>query len=640
MTTVIDGELREYKASSNFSKPSVGFIDLATYGSMEQAMYSEKNAITYFMRETVKCSWFSQIPVQLQPDEDNVDFGQTFSVKVSREGDYLMNTWLRVTLAAVSLYYAIDGEWNDPKGDGCETLSWTPNFMHNLVEHCQLKVNGTIIDEFYSEHLDFWSAFMVPKGSRIGYNRMIGNFSNPYFGMTGMNVCGIHAGGWGNLNFAHELFLPLPFFYSKNTGLSLPMASLPYNEVIIEFKLRNWRELAASIAKDGSIVSINASQTNGTFTEPDGEIVKAATIPRLDNVQVWGNYAMVTQNERKKIGCITRDMVIEQNQQLGGCHGSGFLKVDNLSDTTHVNLRLSGAVKSLFFAARNSSGSSSLPYRSNYTTSSPSASDISICGINVSGCNVSAVLENSNTRSTATCLVNNGGGYAPGEAGPISVDNGDPLAFAFIGNSLYNSAGASIGVITAFDATSITFGAGTSVALADDAGIYYDPISNAPPYEFDVNNSNNNINNFAGLMWYKQPTDPIGTAKILYENDVRMNMESLYYSLIQPYFHAKNIPDSSAMKSIMSISDPSQVSGESALSIGYHMYSYALKLSNIDPCGSTNYNELSNASIVFTPSTSAVNCYPMGYGPWRLFVSAVTQNVLRINNGAMEFPVI
>jgi hypothetical protein len=114
----------------------------------------------------------------------------------------------------------------------------------------------------------------------------------------------------------------------------------------------------------------------------------------------------------------------------------------------------------------------------------------------------------------------------------------------------------------------------------------------------------------------------------------------LYYSLVQPYFHAKNIPDSSAMKSIMSISDPSQVSGESALSIGYHMYSYALKLSNNDPCGSTNYNELSNASIVFTPSTSAVNCYPMGYGPWRIFVSAITQNILRINNGAMEFPVI
>ena len=105
MTTQILGELREYKAENNSSKPSTAFIDLATYENIEKSIYGGPKAITYFIRETVKSSWFSQIPVQLQMDEDNPNFGQTFSVKISREGDYLMNSWLRVSLGGVSIYY-------------------------------------------------------------------------------------------------------------------------------------------------------------------------------------------------------------------------------------------------------------------------------------------------------------------------------------------------------------------------------------------------------------------------------------------------------------------------------------------------------------------------------------------------------
>ena len=111
--------------------------------------------------------------------------------------------------------------------------------MHNLVEKCTLKVNGMVMDEIYSEHLDFYSAFMVPKASRIGYNRMIGNFNKPFNGLSAANVCGINTYEYSaNLNTQQELFLPLPFFFSKDTGLALPLASLPYNDISIEFKLQ------------------------------------------------------------------------------------------------------------------------------------------------------------------------------------------------------------------------------------------------------------------------------------------------------------------------------------------------------------------------------------------------------------------
>ena len=39
------------------------------------------------------------------------------------------------------------------------------------------------------------------------------------------------------------LYLPLPFFFSRDSGLALPTASLPYNEMRVNFKFRDWNQL-------------------------------------------------------------------------------------------------------------------------------------------------------------------------------------------------------------------------------------------------------------------------------------------------------------------------------------------------------------------------------------------------------------
>ena len=242
--------LREYDPSSNESNPSTAYIDLATYGELEKEIYGTKS---YFVRETIKSTWFTQIPIKMKLNTANPDFNQTFTAEIPRSGDYLLHAWLRVTLNAVSIYNpTVTGAQQGQAG--CETLVWTPNFMHNLVEHSSLKIGGMTVDELFSEHLDFYTAFAIPKGSRAGYNRMIGNFSSPFNGLAGINVCGSKARKYPNLNTAQELFLPLPFFFSKDSGLALPMAALPYARAEIKFKFRNWDELLQSFTSfdDGS----------------------------------------------------------------------------------------------------------------------------------------------------------------------------------------------------------------------------------------------------------------------------------------------------------------------------------------------------------------------------------------------------
>ena len=53
-------------ASICTSNLTSGFIDLATYDEQEKYMYGGRNATAYFVRETRKSTWFTQVPVVLE----------------------------------------------------------------------------------------------------------------------------------------------------------------------------------------------------------------------------------------------------------------------------------------------------------------------------------------------------------------------------------------------------------------------------------------------------------------------------------------------------------------------------------------------------------------------------------------------
>ena len=214
-----------------------GFIDLATYDELEKYMYGCGDAVAYFVRTTCKSTWFTQVPVVLSNCSGNAAFGQHFSVSISRAGDYLLQTWLRVKLPQL-------------KAAESTRIRWTRNLMHNLVEECCISFNDLVAARFDSHHLDFWAAFTVPASKQAGYNQMIGNTVELtdttiaagglptflYGALTGVD--GI-AGDWLYPTETY-LNLPLPFFYSRDSGVALPTAALPYNEMKIQFKFRNW----------------------------------------------------------------------------------------------------------------------------------------------------------------------------------------------------------------------------------------------------------------------------------------------------------------------------------------------------------------------------------------------------------------
>ena len=179
--------------------------------------------------------------------------------------------------------------------------------MHALVRECCITFNDLVAARFDSAHLDFWAAFTVPASKQAGYARMIGA-ALPSAGSELMpQVCN----------------LPLPFFYSRDSGVALPTAALPYNEMRISFTFREARDLIVAFDECESD-DVSELQKGNSTGAGAGISKRASALPNFvkepslgsNAVQVWANYAIVSNEERKRMACAPRDILIEQVQTM------------------------------------------------------------------------------------------------------------------------------------------------------------------------------------------------------------------------------------------------------------------------------------------------------------------------------------
>ena len=319
------------------------FIDMATFDETERYLYGGKKATSYFVSDVVKSTWFTQVPVILTRCSGQCNWGQEWAVNISRSGDYLLDTWLAVEIGDAVASISVDG------AGVC--MKWTPNLMHNLISECCITFNDLVAARFDNYHLDFWAAFTVPAEKSGAYNAMIGNAGPVQL-----------PAGHGSTLYGGRFYLPLPFFFSRDSGLALPTAALPYNDMKINFSFRDWSQLITVFENlpTPGLANDSGSTTCREATAADFEGNK---YPNMRQCQVWGNYAIVSNDERQKMACAPRDILIEQVQTAPIASFA-----ENGVESNTYDLRFAHSVKALFWGVRNESCSS---FWSNYTTRSP-----------------------------------------------------------------------------------------------------------------------------------------------------------------------------------------------------------------------------------------------------------------------------
>lgn len=322
-------------SSSNLTS---GFIDIATFDELDKYLYKGNRAVSYLVRRIQKSTWFTVVPVILSKCSGQAQFAQQWSVNISRAGDYLLRAFLRVTLPEV--YLNASGNRFGANG----SIRWCRNFMHSLIREATISFNDLIAMRFDNYYLDFWSQFTIPAGKKNGYYNMIGNIeelNNPLI-----------IGGSQTYLPSVTLNLPLPFFFDRNTGVSLPTASLPYNDMKLNFNFRDWREL---LILDNISTGVSVPAFDSDLT---------GTLPQFQTVDVWAEYAIVDNDERATMADVPRDILIEQVQTIP------TTSFNAANSSVSTDIRLSHAIKTLFFAVRNKTNWAEW---ANYTSASPVA---------------------------------------------------------------------------------------------------------------------------------------------------------------------------------------------------------------------------------------------------------------------------
>lgn len=187
-----------------------GLLQLVAYGAQD-AYISGNPQITFWKGLFKRHTNFAMEPFRIN-FSGQPSWGTKQTAIVGRHADLLYSTYVEVVLP----YFGTDST-------PTQYLWSTGDLGYKLIRHVELDIGGQIIDRMYSEFMVIWSRLTLPFDAAFKLNAMI----NPTI------VNDSECASDGRKKLPNVLYIPLPFFFTRNPGAALPLIALQYHEVKI-----------------------------------------------------------------------------------------------------------------------------------------------------------------------------------------------------------------------------------------------------------------------------------------------------------------------------------------------------------------------------------------------------------------------
>lgn len=281
---------------------SGGLMQLVAYGA--QDVYLTGNPqITFFKVVYRRYTNFAMESIE-QTFNGVSDFGRRVTATISRNGDLITYMYVQVELPKVQLC------------DAGEYFAWAPEVGHALIRNVEVQIGGQRIDKHYGEWLHIWKELTIDAGKVDGFNKMIGNVD----ALT----------GFSRRKEPYLLYIPLQFWFCRDTGNALPLIALQYHEVKIEIEFRTLAEVALLKVTGGSACSSSSSSSSSeddcsSGTSSSSSILcDSSTIQRycrndlcFQNCTMYVDYVYLDTDERRRFAQASHEYLIEQLQYTG-----------------------------------------------------------------------------------------------------------------------------------------------------------------------------------------------------------------------------------------------------------------------------------------------------------------------------------
>ena len=209
-----------------------GLIQLTVTGKQNKIL-TGKPSMTYFKYAYNQHTNFACESIA-QSFNGTVNFGQKVNATISRNGDLITNMTLEVTLPNVN-------HNNGVNANGEKTIvNWANAIGHRLVEWVSIEIGGQVIDLHRGEWLEINSELTLNESQKRAYHKMIGKREFYFIENTDQSC---------------TLYIPLQFWFCKESGLALPLVALQHHDVKVYVKFRSLDDCITShtIQSDGTI---------------------------------------------------------------------------------------------------------------------------------------------------------------------------------------------------------------------------------------------------------------------------------------------------------------------------------------------------------------------------------------------------
>ncbi|NBR25641.1 MAG: hypothetical protein EBU08_18045, partial [Micrococcales bacterium] len=545
-------------------------MQLVAYGA--QDVYLTGNPqITFFKVVYRRHTNFSMECIE-QP-LDSARFGGRHTVQVLRNGDLAGRMYLKTTLPALS-----------------SGVAWCRRPGHAILNYIECTVGGSQVDKHWGQWYDLWYELTHTVDQERGYNKMVGDVSE----LTTVSSSGTSA---------YTVYVPLQFWFNRNTGLALPLIALQYHEVRFNIE---FNALADCVVKNvgTSVPSVDLSSTS-----------------------ILVDYIYLDQEERRRMAQVGHEYLIEQVQHNGEESLTGTNQKFKL-DFNHPCKELVWAVRcgflsstsSRFLAYYNGDATATLQAAANnlaYSMVTVSAAAptgytaLSAVGVSVEAVPVNTVgLINVTQGSTNFTFVvtNNGTGSYSGANLNVAYNivTGVSSKVTDITVNVTIAPGASTpSAITASNVTANTF---ASLTLADVSV----PVASIVTTDNRVQTSDVNISQpFNYGLDLAGNGNPVATAKIQLNGHDRFDQQDGdYFNYVQPYQHHTRTPAD-----------------------GVNVYSFGLHPEQHQPSGTANLSRIDTTQLflTFADALDSVRTPPVDVvANSLLWIFAFSYNVFRI----------
>jgi hypothetical protein len=209
--------------------PSGGLMQLVSYGS-ENLYLTGNPQITFFKTAYRRHTNFAYewVPEYFKNSSNyNTTGTTTIKVALKRNGDLVRDVALVVDLPSI---YSTEKE----------NFKWVKNIGHVLIKHAEIFIGGQSISKLYGQWMNIWYELINQESKRKGFNELTGNIEemyNPsyYYGELGDTKTPTIQ--------KRRLRIPIPFWFTEHPGLALPLISIQYTEVTIQFEINCLNDL-------------------------------------------------------------------------------------------------------------------------------------------------------------------------------------------------------------------------------------------------------------------------------------------------------------------------------------------------------------------------------------------------------------